>query len=43
VPALRAAAEGTGIESIVLAAAHPPEARALADVVRATDAGASVA
>jgi O-acetyl-ADP-ribose deacetylase (regulator of RNase III) len=43
IPALREAAVGTPVESIVLAAAHVPEARALAEVLRSTDAGASVA
>lgn len=43
VPALRDAATGTPVESIVLAATHVSEARALAEAVRATDTGASVA
>lgn len=43
IPALRDAAAGTPIESIVLAATHVAEARALAQAVRATDTGASVA
>jgi O-acetyl-ADP-ribose deacetylase len=43
VDALLDAARGTQIESVVLTAAHAPELRALADAVRATDAGASVA
>jgi O-acetyl-ADP-ribose deacetylase (regulator of RNase III) len=40
---LVAAARGTTIESVVLAAPHSHEARAMSDVVRAMDAGASVA
>jgi O-acetyl-ADP-ribose deacetylase (regulator of RNase III) len=43
VDALLEAARATPIESVVLTAAHAPELRALADAVRATDAGASVA
>jgi len=42
VPELRAAAEVTPIESIVLAAANLNEARALGDAVRAADTGAGV-
>ncbi|HEY7332310.1 MAG TPA: macro domain-containing protein, partial [Candidatus Limnocylindria bacterium] len=37
VPALLEAARGTPIESIVLAAPHLPEVRALGDVIRAID------
>lgn len=43
VDTIRQAAAATPIESVVLTAAHPPELRALADAVRATDTGASVA
>jgi len=43
IPALADAARSTPIESVVLAAPHSHEARALGDAVRATDAGASVA
>ena len=42
VPTLRSAAATTPIESIVLATTHPPEAHALAEALRASDAGASV-
>jgi O-acetyl-ADP-ribose deacetylase (regulator of RNase III) len=42
VPALRREAAATGLESVVLATAHEPEARALRDALRAADAGASV-
>ncbi len=38
VPALRSAAAGTPVESIVLATTHAVEARAVADVLRSTDA-----
>jgi O-acetyl-ADP-ribose deacetylase (regulator of RNase III) len=42
IPAIIAAAGGTPIESVVLAAAQAAEARALGEAVRASDAGASV-
>lgn len=42
IPVLASAAASTAIESIVLAAAQPMEARALRAALRATDAGASV-
>lgn len=42
VPALRAAAMGTPVESVVLAISHATNIAALREVVRATDTGAGV-